>query len=189
MADCGKCGQPLKDGSSYCAQCGAAVKYCPKCGHVVKDGARFCAECGTAVGESSPDPQVPTYPAAPAAAAVPVSSAAPGAPAIPFPSPANTAWVNFTVVDYGGLFGEVTNTIVIDGVEVRTIQVGENAVFQVAPGAHTIQLVQVFRSVATLKMGINRKSNLLQFSVAPGAQAVIAAEYGFILGKFSLSLK
>jgi hypothetical protein len=38
-------------------------------------------------------------------------------------------------------------------------------------------------------MGITRKSNLLQFTVAPGTQAVVAAEYGFILGKFSLSLR
>jgi hypothetical protein len=177
MADCAKCGQPIKDGASFCAQCGATVKHCPQCGQLLIDGARFCGACGAVVSEPSPDPQAPAYPPAPPVAANPVQAAGP------------PSWVNFTVVDYSGFFGQVTNTIVVDGNDVRTVQIGETVVFQVPPGSHAIQLVQVFRSVATLKMGITRKSNLLEFTVAPGTQAVVAAEYGFILGKFSLSLR
>src|ERR1700679_3905960 len=53
MADCTKCGVQLKDGSRFCAHCGAAVSCCPKCGQTLKDGARFCAGCGAPVSESS----------------------------------------------------------------------------------------------------------------------------------------
>ncbi len=177
MSDCTKCGQPLKDGSSFCAQCGAAVKYCGKCGQMLKDGGRFCGVCGAAVEQSSPDPQIPAYPSAPVAAVNPIET------------PPGTAWVNFTVVDYGGFFGQITNTIVVDGQDVRTVQIGETVVFAIPTGSHVIQLVQVYHSAATLNIPITRKSNELGFTVAAGAQAVVAAEYGYILGKFSLSLK
>ncbi len=177
MADCTKCGQPLKDGSSFCAQCGAAVKRCPKCGHVLQDDAMFCGQCGADVSQSSPDPQTPVYPSAPSAGGIPVQA------------PATTAWVNFAVVDYGGFFGQITNTIVLDGYDVRTIQIGETVVFAIPPGSHVIQLVQVYHSAATLNIPITRKSNELGFAVSAGAQAVVVAEYGYLLGKFSLSLK
>ena len=177
MADCMNCGQPLKDGSSFCAQCGAAVRYCPKCGQMLKDGAHFCAECGAAVNQSAPDPQTPAY------------QSAPGAGGNPIQTPATTAWVNFTVVDYGGFFGHITNTIVVDGYDVRTIQIGETVDFAIPAGSHVIQLVQVYHSFATLNLAITRKSNQLEFTVSPAAQAVVVAEYGYILGKFSLSLK
>jgi uncharacterized OB-fold protein len=177
MADCTKCGQPLEDGSSFCAQCGAAVKYCPKCGQMLKDGAHFCAECGAAVNQSSPYPQTPAY------------QSAPGAGGNPIQTPATTAWVNFAVVDYGGFFGQITNTIGVDGYDVRTIQIGETVVFAIPARSHVIQLVQVYHSAATLNIAITRKSNQLEFTVSAGAQAVVVAEYGYILGKFSLSLK
>ena len=177
MPNCPKCGQPLKEGASFCAQCGAAVRYCPSCGQMLKDDARFCGGCGAAVGESLPGPLTPTY------------APAQGAAVLPTQAPGTNACVNFTVVDYGGFFGEVTNTIVVDGNNVGTVQIGGTVVFEVPAGKHVIQLVQVFRSAATLKMGITRKSNLLEFTVTAGAQAVVAAEYGYLLGKFSLSLK
>lgn len=177
MADCTKCGRPLKDGSIFCAQCGAAVKYCPKCGQILQDGARFCGVCGADVNQSSADPLIPAYPSVP------------GADLTPIQTPATTAWVNFTVVDYGGFFGQITNTIVVDGLDVRTVQIGETVVFQIPAGKHVIQLVQVYHSAATLNIPITRKSNALEFAVTAGAQAVVAAEYGYILGKFSLSLK
>ena len=177
MADCMKCGRPLKDGSRFCAQCGAAVNYCPQCGKVLKDGARFCGECGAALDQSFPDPLIPAY------------QSAPGAGGNPVQTPATTGWVNFTVVDYGGFFGQITNTIVVDGQDVRTVQIGETVVFAISPGSHVIQLVQVYHSAATLNIPITRKSNKLGFAVSAGAQAVVAAEYGYILGKFSLSLK
>lgn len=153
------------------------MKYCGKCGQMFKDGARFCAGCGAAVDQTSPGPQTPAYPPAPVAGQNPIET------------PAATAWVNFTVVDYGGLFGQITNTIVVDGQQVRTIQIGETVVFAIAAGSHAIQLVQVYHSAATLNIPITRKSNELGFTVSAGAQAVVVAEYGFILGKFSLSLK
>jgi hypothetical protein len=181
MADCTKCGAQLKDGARFCAQCGAAVNYCPKCGQTLKDGARFCAGCGAPVSESSSQADVPAYPSPPYPGSNPNQ--------IPIQAPTATAWVNFAVVDSGGLFGQITNTIVVDGNEVRTVQVGETIVFEILAGKRTIQLVQVFRSAATLNMGITRKSNLLELSVQPGAQAVVVAEYGRILGKFSLSLR
>jgi len=113
----------------------------------------------------------------------------PDADVNPIQAPATTAWVNFTVVDYGGFFGQITNTIVVDGQNVRTVQIGETVVFAIPAGSHVIQLVQVYHSAATLNIAITRKSNSLEFAVAAGAQAVVAAEYGYILGKFSLSLK
>jgi Double zinc ribbon len=177
MADCTKCGVQLKDGSRFCAQCGAPVEYCPKCGQTLKDGAQFCGGCGAPVGESSPHPDVPANSPAPAPGGNPIQA------------PATTAWVNFTVVDYGGLFGQITNTIVVDGHDVRPVQVGETIVFEILAGKHVIQLVQVYRSAATLNMAITRKSNLLELTVQAGAQAVVVAEYGRILGKFNLSLR
>jgi uncharacterized OB-fold protein len=181
MADCTKCGVQLKDGARFCAQCGAAVNYCPKCGQTLKDGARFCGRCGAPVSESSSQADVPAYPHA----------QYPGSNAVqnPIQEPTATAWVNFTVVDYGGLFGQITNTIVVDDHEVRTVQVGETIVFEIPAGKHVIELVQVYRSAATLNMAITRKSNLLELTVQSGAQAVVVAEYGRILGKFSLSLR
>ncbi len=177
MPDCTKCGQPLKDGATFCGQCGAAVLRCPKCGQLLPDGSMFCGACGAAVNQTSPDPQTPAY------------QAAPGAGGNPIQAPATTAWVNFTVVDYGGFFGQITNTIVVDGYDVRTIQIGETVVFAIPAGSHVIQLVQVYHSAATLNIAITRKSNQLEFTVSAGAQAVVAAEYGYLLGKFSLSLK
>jgi len=177
MANCTKCGQPLKDGSSFCAQCGAAVKYCGRCGKMLKDGAQFCGECGAAVNQTSAEPAIPAYTSAPVAVANPIET------------PAATGWVNFTVVDYGGFFGQITNTIVVDGQDVRTVQIGETVVFAIPAGSHAIQLVQVYHSAATLNIPITRKSNELGFSVSAGGQAVVVAEYGYILGKFSLSLK
>ena len=107
----------------------------------------------------------------------------------PIQPPIATAWVNFTVVEAGGLFGQITNTIVVDGHEVRTVQVGETIVFEIQAGKHVIELVQVYRSIGTLNMALTRKSNQLELAVPPGAQAVVVAEYGRILGKFSLSLR
>jgi len=107
----------------------------------------------------------------------------------PIQTPATTAWVNFTVVDYGGFFGQITNTIVVDGYDLRTIQIGETVDFAIPAGGHVIQLVQVYRSAATLNVAITRKSNQLEFTISEGAQAVVVAEYGYFLGKFSLSLK
>jgi len=186
MADCTKCGVQLKDGARFCAQCGAAVNYCPKCGQTLKDGARFCAGCGAPVSESSSPADGPAYSPAPYPGSNPLQNS------IQNPiqqAPTATAWVNFTVVDYRGLFGQITNTIVIDGYEVRTVQVGETIVFEIPAGKHEIQLVQVYRSLGTLNMPITRKSNELELTVQPGAQAVEVAEYGRILGKFSLSLR
>jgi hypothetical protein len=185
MADCTKCGVQLKDGARFCAQCGAAVNYCPKCGQTLKDGARFCGRCGAPVSESSSQADVPAYPPA----QYPGSNAVQNPSQYPIQAPTATAWVNFTVVDYGGLFGQITNTIVVDDHEVRTVQVGETIVFEIPAGKHVIELVQVYRSAATLNMAITRKSNLLELTVQPGAQAVVVAEYGRILGKFSLSLR
>jgi Double zinc ribbon len=181
MTDCTKCGVQLKDGARFCAQCGAAVSYCPKCGQRLKDGARFCAGCGAPVSESSSQADVPAYPPAPYLGANPKQ--------YPIQAPTATAWVNFTVVEAGGLFGQITNTIVVDGHEVRTVQVGETIVFEILAGKRDIQLVQVYRSVGTLNMALTRKSNLLELTVQPGAQVVVVAEYGRILGKFSLSLR
>jgi hypothetical protein len=177
MPDCTKCGQPLRDGATFCGECGAAVKYCPKCGQLLPDGSIFCGQCGAAVNESSPDPQTPAY------------QSAPGAGVNPIQTPATTAWVNFTVVDYGGFFGQITNTIVVDGYDLRTIQIGETVDFAIPAGGHVIQLVQVYRSAATLNVAITRKSNQLEFAVSAGAQAVVVAEYWYLLGKFTLSLK
>ena len=185
MADCTKCGVQLKDGARFCAHCGAAVSYCPKCGQTLKDGARFCAGCGAPVSESSSQADVPAYPPAPYPGSNPIQNPN----QFPSQAPTATAWVNFTVVDAGGLFGQITNTIVVDDHEVRTVQVGETIVFEILAGKHVIQLVQVFRSAATLNMAITRKSNLLEVTAQPGAQAVVVAEYGRILGKFSLSLR
>jgi hypothetical protein len=177
MADCTKCGVQLKDGARFCAACGAAVKYCPNCGQMLKNGTLFCGGCGAAVSESSSQTNVPAYPPA----------SYPGGN--PNQTPIATAWVNFTVVEALGLFGQITNTIVVDGHEVRTVQVGETIVFEILAGKRAIQLVQVYRSLGTLNMPITRKSNLLELTVQPGAQAVVVAEYGRILGKFSLSLR
>ncbi|MFQ6101181.1 MAG: zinc-ribbon domain-containing protein [Anaerolineae bacterium] len=55
---CPQCGASLRDGATFCPQCGspvpkaappasAADRFCPNCGASIRERARFCAQCGT----------------------------------------------------------------------------------------------------------------------------------------------
>ena len=67
MANCTKCGSPLKPGAKFCTKCGTPVAQpqqasnqpqatmaCPKCGSPLKPGAKFCTKCGTPVAQKAP---------------------------------------------------------------------------------------------------------------------------------------
>jgi len=78
-------------------------------------------------------------------------------------------------------------TILVDGTAVRTIQMNETVDFAVPVGRHTIELVQVYHSAATLNLPVTRKSDL-ELNISPGTQTVVTGTYGIISGKFSLDL-
>lgn len=50
QARCPSCGQPVRAGAKFCAQCGASlVQTCAKCGAELRPGAKFCDSCGAPV--------------------------------------------------------------------------------------------------------------------------------------------
>jgi predicted amidophosphoribosyltransferase len=57
MANCGKCGAPLREGAKFCSKCGAKVEealFCDRCGAKLKAGDAFCDQCGAPVGGAAP---------------------------------------------------------------------------------------------------------------------------------------
>lgn len=175
MSNCTKCGQPLKEGAKFCGQCGAAVRYCPKCGQQLKEGAGFCGQCGAAVNQVAPDYGAGVSPPAP----------------VPYPAPAQmpatSGYVRLTLGEIGFFFGQIAMTILVDGNAVRTIQMNETVEFAAPVGMHTIELVQVYHSAATLNIPITRKSDL-QVNIMPGTLTVITGSYWTLTGKYSLDL-
>jgi len=67
MANCTKCGAPLREGAKFCGACGAKIevrRFCTECGEELRPGEKFCPQCGTpAEGVSAP--QIPAAPARP----------------------------------------------------------------------------------------------------------------------------
>jgi len=50
QARCPSCGQPVRAGAKFCANCGASlVLACAKCGAELRPGAKFCDSCGAPV--------------------------------------------------------------------------------------------------------------------------------------------
>jgi hypothetical protein len=82
----------------------------------------------------------------------------------------------------------MTNKILVDGREQRTIQMGETVDLEVPPGKHVIQLVLVARSIATLFIPIKRKSNVVELTAEGQTQSAVLAEYDRIWGKYKLRL-
>jgi len=175
MSNCTKCGQPLKEGANFCAECGAPVRRCPGCGEVVKEGAAFCGQCGAAVNQVAPDVGASVSPSAPIS--YPVAAQA----------PESLGCVRLTLGEIGFFFGQITITILIDGNAVRTIQMNETADLVIPAGMHTIELVQVYHSAATLNMPITRKSDL-ELNVVAGALTQVTGTYSTFFGKFGMSL-
>jgi hypothetical protein len=182
MADCPKCGLPLKDGSSFCGQCGAAVKYCPRCGQMVRDGSTFCGQCGAEVngapksgGDVSPSASY-TYPVA-------AQGATTGKFRFALPKPFFAKLGKILPVVW------FTNTILLDGYELRTIEMGETIDLEIPVGLHTVQLVHAYRSITTLGMTISRKSNLLDLTIAPEMLPAVLGVYDYLWQKFDVSLQ
>jgi hypothetical protein len=175
MSDCSKCGQPLKEGAEFCAQCGAPVRHCPRCGAVLKEGAAYCGQCGAAVNEVALAYGAGVSPTAP----ISYVAAAQG--------PVALANVRLTLGEIGFFFGQIAMTILVDGNPVGTIQMNETVDFVVPVGRHTIELVQVYRSAATLNHPITRKSDL-ELNVQTGTQTVLTGSYSTLFGKFNLGL-
>lgn len=55
MKNCSNCGKPLRDGASFCEECGAVIlqsppdpngQTCPHCGEKLHSASRFCPNCG-----------------------------------------------------------------------------------------------------------------------------------------------
>jgi hypothetical protein len=86
------------------------------------------------------------------------------------------------------LFGQLTNKILVDGREQRTIQMGETVDFEVPAGKHAIRLVLVVRSIATLFIPITRKSNVVELTAGAETQPIVLGEYDRVWGKFKLRL-
>jgi len=175
MSSCTKCGQPLKEGANFCAECGAPVRRCSRCGELVKEGAAYCGQCGAAVNQVAPDDGAGVSPSA--SISYPVAAQA----------PATLGYVRITLGEIGFFFGQITITILIDGNAVRTIQMNETVDLVVPVGRHTLELVQVYHSVATLNMPITRRSDL-ELNVVAGTLTVVTGTYSTFFGKFSMSL-
>ena len=67
--NCKICGQPIAEGSKFCAFCGTAVPveppktaFCSNCGKQLVPGARFCANCGKPVNAPVVDTPAPVVP-------------------------------------------------------------------------------------------------------------------------------
>jgi hypothetical protein len=86
------------------------------------------------------------------------------------------------------LFGQMSNTILVDGRVLQTIQMGETVDFEVPVGKHQIQLVLVARSIFTLFIPITRKSNVLELTAEAETQSAVLGEYDRVWGKFKLRL-
>lgn len=182
MPNCTKCGQPLKDGAAFCTQCGAAVRNCLTCGKPLKEGVAFCTHCGAAVNEVNPD------------SGTDVSRQAAGTGPVAAQAAATLGWVRFTLLKpfFGSLMNmleETTNTIVVDGNVMRTIQMGETVEFEVPVGMHTIQIVHSYRNLSTLNMPVTRESNALEFIVEAGTLPVVEGVYNNLTWNFSLHLR
>ena len=182
MANCARCGQALKDGARFCGACGAAVRFCGKCGALLKDGAAFCGQCGAAANETAPASETGASPPAP----IPYPAAMQAAPA--------PGWVRFDVRKpiYGGMMNalaRITNTILVDGIELRTVPLGEKADCEIPVGVHAIQVAHTYSTVTTLGIPITRTSDPLQLTVAPGTLPVVVAVYNFFTWKFDLHLE
>ena len=102
-------------------------------------------------------------------------------------APATLGYVRITLGEIGFFFGQITITILIDGNAVRTIQMNETADLVIPAGMHTIELVQVYHSAATLNMPITRKSDL-ELNVVAGTLTMVTGTYSTFFGKFSMDL-
>lgn len=75
---CANCGRPLREGASFCPECGVAVCpasnaiFCSECGHPLNAGESACPNCGAPVSDAAmPVEAMP----APTAAGLPESGA------------------------------------------------------------------------------------------------------------------
>lgn len=96
-------------------------------------------------------------------------------------------FVRLTLGEISFFFGQITITILVDGNAVRTIQMNETVDLVVPAGRHTLELVQVYHSAATLNMPITRKSDL-ELNVVAGTLTAVTGTYSTFFGKFSLDL-
>ena len=56
---CGKCGNTVNAGFSYCPRCGADLGlHCPRCRHGIRPEDVFCCVCGNSLTSSQPAGEV-----------------------------------------------------------------------------------------------------------------------------------
>lgn len=185
-SDCTNCGQPLKDGASFCGECGAAVRHCPRCGQLLRDGSVFCGQCGATVNGAGPDSAAIVSPSAPPTEL----TGAQGSIALarirftlPKPFFAKLAdFLRFIPITF-------TNTILLDGNELRTLEMGETIDLEVPVGQHVMQLVHAYRTLTTLFMDISRTSKPLELTVTPEALPMVSGVYDYLWQKFDLELQ
>src|ERR1700685_291299 len=142
---------------------------CARCGQPLREGAAFCVQCGSAVNQVVPGSGAGVSPSVPISYPVPAQA------------PATFAYVRLILGEIIPFFGQITNTILVDGIAVGTVQMNGAADFAVSVGRHTIQLVQVYHSFATLNIPVTRKSEL-ELNVAAGTQPVVDGVYRNLIG-------
>lgn len=60
MANCVKCGAPLRAGAKFCGACGAKIeapRFCTQCGQSLEPGEAFCTQCGAPADGPAPAPR------------------------------------------------------------------------------------------------------------------------------------
>jgi hypothetical protein len=139
----------------------------------------FCGHCGAAVDGAGPDPAAIVSPAA--TPAHPVQQAALARVRFTLPKPFFAKMGDYLPITF-------TNTIFVDGAEVRTLQMGETIDLEIPVGRHTIQLVHSYRKPTTLGMPISRRSNILELAAEPGTPVAVVAAYNYLTQKFNLEL-
>lgn len=157
----------------------SAVPNAAKCSKMAR---RFCGQCGAAVN-GAPDSGANASPVASYIYPVATQVAVTGTVRFTLPKPFFAKLAKFLPVVW------FTNTILLDGYDLRTIEMGETIDLEIPVGPHTIQLVHAYRSITTLGLTISRKSNLLQLTIAPEMLPAVSGVYDYLWQKFDLSLQ
>jgi hypothetical protein len=144
----------------------------------------FCGQCGAGVNGAFPDPGTTVSPLAFYANPIAAQGATTlGRVRFILPKPFFAKLGDFLPLVW------FTNTILLDGYELRTIEMGETVDFEAPIGQRVIQLVHAYRSITTLGITISRKSDPMELTIAVETLPVVEGAYNYLWQKFNLSLQ
>lgn len=89
-----------------------------------------------------------------------------------------SARISLIVTSPGLLLGVRGIEVIVDGDVVDMVQFGEPFSFELAPGDHSLQI--------RLRAMMSRRSNVVNFSAAPGEEIAFSAKYSRMWGTLRL---